>query len=127
MTDTLRAYRLSDNLAADSGAVFLTGTQALVRLLLAQKKLDERAGLKTAGFVSGYRGSPLGMVDQQLWKAKKFLAAAHVEFLPAINETWPPRPAWAFSAWRWTRSAPSMACLRCGTARARAWTARATR
>ena len=69
----LRDYQLSDNLAAQSGQVFLTGTQALVRLLLAQKAQDERQGLKTAGFVSGYRGSPLGMVDQQLWKAKKFL------------------------------------------------------
>ncbi|MDT8999781.1 indolepyruvate ferredoxin oxidoreductase family protein [Paucibacter sp. APW11] len=82
----LRNYKLSDNLAADSGAVFLTGTQALIRLLLAQKRLDERNGLKTAGFVSGYRGSPLGMVDQQLWKAKKFLDAAQINFLPAINE-----------------------------------------
>ncbi|RVT88772.1 indolepyruvate ferredoxin oxidoreductase family protein [Inhella crocodyli] len=82
----LRSYQLSDNLAADSGAVFLTGTQALVRLLIMQKRVDERAGLKTAGFVSGYRGSPLGMVDQQLWKAKKFLEKAQVEFLPAINE-----------------------------------------
>jgi indolepyruvate ferredoxin oxidoreductase len=85
-TPALRPYQLSDNLAADSGAVFLTGTQALVRLLLAQKKQDERAGLNTAGFVSGYRGSPLGMVDQQLWKAKKFLAQSNIEFLPAINE-----------------------------------------
>lgn len=82
----LRAYQLSDNLAAQSGQVFLTGTQALVRLLLAQKAQDERQGLKTAGFVSGYRGSPLGMVDQQLWKAKKFLDQAQVNFLPAINE-----------------------------------------
>ncbi|WP_269631841.1 indolepyruvate ferredoxin oxidoreductase family protein [Pelomonas sp. BJYL3] len=82
----LRPYKLSDNLSAGSGQVFLTGTQALVRLLLAQKALDERSGLKTAGFVSGYRGSPLGMVDQQLWKAKKFLDAAQVNFLPAINE-----------------------------------------
>ncbi|MDM4766484.1 indolepyruvate ferredoxin oxidoreductase family protein [Pelomonas sp. SE-A7] len=82
----LRDYKLSDNLAAHSGAVFLTGTQALVRLLLAQKAHDERNGLKTAGFVSGYRGSPLGMVDQQLWKAKKFLDAAQINFLPAINE-----------------------------------------
>jgi len=82
----LRDYKLSDNLAAESGAVFLTGTQALVRLLLAQKRLDEKAGLNTAGFVSGYRGSPLGMVDQQMWKAKKFLDAARVDFLPAINE-----------------------------------------
>ncbi|MCV2356850.1 indolepyruvate ferredoxin oxidoreductase family protein [Paucibacter sp. B2R-40] len=82
----LRDYKLSDNLAATSGAVFLTGTQALVRLLLAQKAQDESKGLHTAGFVSGYRGSPLGMVDQQLWKAKKFLDAAKVNFLPAINE-----------------------------------------
>ena len=82
----LRAYQLSDNLAAQSGQVFLTGTQALVRLLLAQKAQDERQGLRTAGFVSGYRGSPLGMVDQQLWKAKKFLDQAQVNFLPAINE-----------------------------------------
>ena len=85
-TTTLRDYKLADNLAATTGAVFLTGTQALVRLLLAQKAQDERAGLHTAGFVSGYRGSPLGMVDQQLWKAKKFLDAAKVNFLPAINE-----------------------------------------
>ncbi|MDH0864907.1 indolepyruvate ferredoxin oxidoreductase family protein [Mitsuaria sp. GD03876] len=82
----LRPYQLSDNLAASAGQVFLTGTQALVRLLLMQKALDERQGLKTAGFVSGYRGSPLGMVDQQLWKAKKFLDKAAVNFLPAINE-----------------------------------------
>ncbi len=82
----LRSYALADNLAAASGSVFLTGTQALVRLLLMQRRLDEAAGLKTAGFVSGYRGSPLGMVDQQLWKAKKALDAAGVNFLPAINE-----------------------------------------
>jgi indolepyruvate ferredoxin oxidoreductase len=82
----LRPYKLSDNLAATSGQVFLTGTQALVRLLLMQKRVDERQGWKTAGFVSGYRGSPLGMVDQQLWKAKTFLDDAQVNFLPAINE-----------------------------------------
>ncbi len=82
----LRSYQLADNLAASSGAVFLTGTQALVRLLLMQRQLDNMRGLKTAGFVSGYRGSPLGMVDQQLWKAQKFLDAAGVQFLPAINE-----------------------------------------
>ena len=73
-TAPLRQYALTDNLAADSGAVFLTGTQALVRLLLMQRRRDQAAGLDTAAFVSGYRGSPLGMVDQQLWKAKKFLA-----------------------------------------------------
>ncbi|HEX7385581.1 MAG TPA: indolepyruvate ferredoxin oxidoreductase family protein, partial [Burkholderiaceae bacterium] len=82
----LRDYQLADNLAAARGAVFLTGTQALVRLLLMQRRLDAARGLNTAGFVSGYRGSPLGMVDQQLWKAKKFLDEAGVQFLPAINE-----------------------------------------
>jgi indolepyruvate ferredoxin oxidoreductase len=82
----LRDYHLDDNLGATSGVVFLTGTQALVRLLLMQRRLDLAAGLNTAGFVSGYRGSPLGMVDQQLWKAKKHLEAAQVQFLPAINE-----------------------------------------
>ncbi|HYF60152.1 MAG TPA: indolepyruvate ferredoxin oxidoreductase family protein [Burkholderiaceae bacterium] len=79
-------YALSDNLRAERGQVFLTGTQALVRLPLMQRALDERRGLRTAGFVSGYRGSPLGMVDQQLWKAKPLLDAAGVRFLPAINE-----------------------------------------
>ena len=82
----LRNYQLADSLEANGGAVFLTGTQALVRLPLMQKALDEQRGLKTAGFVSGYRGSPLGMVDQQMWKAKRFLDAAQISFLPAINE-----------------------------------------
>jgi indolepyruvate ferredoxin oxidoreductase len=82
----LRDYKLADNLGATRGAVFLTGTQALVRLPLMQRRLDAARGLKTAGFVSGYRGSPLGMVDQQLWKAKAFLDEAGVQFLPAINE-----------------------------------------
>jgi indolepyruvate ferredoxin oxidoreductase len=85
LTD-LRPYRLQDNLAADGGTVFLTGTQALVRLLLMQRARDRAAGLKTAAFVSGYRGSPLGMLDQQLWKAQALLDAAGVQFLPAINE-----------------------------------------
>ncbi len=82
----LRPYELSDNLRASSGTVGLTGTQALVRLMLMQRQRDEAAGLRTAGFVSGYRGSPLGMVDQQMWKARSLLDAAGVQFLPAINE-----------------------------------------
>jgi indolepyruvate ferredoxin oxidoreductase len=59
----LRDYRLQDNLAAAGGTVFLTGTQALVRLVLMQRQRDRAAGLNTAAFVSGYRGSPLGMLD----------------------------------------------------------------
>ena len=79
-------YALADNLVAKSGSVFLTGTQALIRLLLMQHALDAAAGVKSNGFISGYRGSPLGMVDQQAWKAGKQLEAAGVKFLPAINE-----------------------------------------
>ena len=85
-TPALSEYKLTDNLSATRGRIFLTGTQALVRILLAQRELDRAQGLNTAGFVSGYRGSPLGMVDQQMWKAKKLLDAADVRFLPAINE-----------------------------------------
>jgi indolepyruvate ferredoxin oxidoreductase len=85
-TPALADYRLTDNLTATRGRIFLTGTQALVRLVLMQRALDQARGLNTAGFVSGYRGSPLGMVDQQLWKAGKLLAANDIRFLPAINE-----------------------------------------
>ena len=69
-----------------SGAVFLTGTQALVRLLLMQRRATRAAGLNTQGFVSGYRGSPLGMVDQQVWKAREAARQGRRRFLPAINE-----------------------------------------
>ncbi|MGZ5155277.1 MAG: indolepyruvate ferredoxin oxidoreductase family protein [Caldimonas sp.] len=79
-------YRLADNLAAGSGVVFLTGTQALIRLALMQSARDAAQGVKSQGFISGYRGSPLGMVDQQAWKAAKLLDQAGVKFLPAINE-----------------------------------------
>jgi indolepyruvate ferredoxin oxidoreductase len=79
-------YRLGDSLAATGGAIFLTGTQALVRLTLMQRQRDAAAGLATRGFVSGYRGSPLGMVDQALWKAGEQLDANGIRFLPAINE-----------------------------------------
>src|SRR5260370_15767738 len=85
-TPALSDYRLSDNLTATRGRIFLTGTQALVRLALTQRALDQTRGLATAGFVSGYRGSPLGMVDQQLWKAKKLLSANDLRLLPASNE-----------------------------------------
>ncbi len=79
-------YRLDDALWADRGAIFLTGTQALVRLLLMQRRRDAAAGLDTRGFISGYRGSPLGLVDQAVWKAGKRLDESGIRFLPAINE-----------------------------------------
>ena len=79
-------YRLQDNLWADRGAVFLTGTQALVRLLLMQRARDAAAGLNSAGFVSGYRGSPLGNLDMAIWKAGQKFEDAGIRFVPAINE-----------------------------------------
>ncbi|SDV48615.1 indolepyruvate ferredoxin oxidoreductase family protein [Chitinasiproducens palmae] len=82
----LADYALTDNLTAERGQIFLTGTQALVRLVLSQGRLDRQRGMNTAGFVSGYRGSPLGMVDQQMWRARKLLDEHEVRFLPAINE-----------------------------------------
>ncbi|MFZ2854501.1 MAG: indolepyruvate ferredoxin oxidoreductase family protein [Rhodocyclaceae bacterium] len=77
---------LDDRYTARSGRVFLTGTQALVRLPMLQRERDEATGLNTAGFVSGYRGSPLGGLDQGLWKAKEHLDAHRVVFQPGINE-----------------------------------------
>jgi len=79
-------YALAHRYTRRAGRVFMTGTQALVRILLDQAQRDRAAGLDTAGFVSGYRGSPLGGVDRELWRAKRFLAEARIEFLPAINE-----------------------------------------
>jgi indolepyruvate ferredoxin oxidoreductase len=79
-------YELLDRYRRESGRVFLTGTQALVRIPLMQRTLDRAAGLNTAGFISGYRGSPLGAVDQELWRAQSFLEENNIEFLPAVNE-----------------------------------------
>ena len=78
-------YQLADNLWATGGQVFLTGTQALVRLMLMQRQRDAAAGLATQGFVSGYRGSPLGMLDQAIWKAGRRWEEAGLRFVPAIN------------------------------------------
>ncbi len=79
-------YELDDRYRRESGRVFLTGTQALLRIALMQRTMDKAAGLNTAGFVSGYRGSPLGGVDQELWRSKRFLEENQIEFLPAVNE-----------------------------------------
>jgi indolepyruvate ferredoxin oxidoreductase len=77
---------LDDKYTRASGRVFLNGTQALVRLAMIQRSRDLAAGLNTAGFISGYRGSPLGGFDQALWKAKKHLEANHIVFTPGVNE-----------------------------------------
>src|SRR3954469_12195458 len=82
----LRKVSLDDKYDLDTGRVYLTGAQAFVRLLILQRQRDALAGLNTAGFVSGYRGSPLGALDQSLWKAQRFLDRAHIKFQPGLNE-----------------------------------------
>ncbi len=82
----LAAVTLDDKYALERGRVYLTGTQALVRLPIMQRQRDAAAGLNTACFISGYRGSPLGGLDQGLWGARRFLERNHIRFQPAINE-----------------------------------------
>ena len=82
----LAAVSLDDKYALESGRVYLSGVQALVRLPMMQRQRDVAAGLNTAGFISGYRGSPLGGLDQELWRAKRFLKQSHIEFQPGVNE-----------------------------------------
>ncbi|HEY9270293.1 indolepyruvate ferredoxin oxidoreductase family protein [Achromobacter sp.] len=82
----LESVQLDDKYTLESGRAWMSGIHALVRLPMMQRVRDAHAGLNTAGFVSGYRGSPLGGVDQNMWKAAKYLKAHHVEFQPGINE-----------------------------------------
>ena len=82
----LAAVTLDDKYLLEKGRVYLTGTQALVRLPMMQRQRDVVDGLNTACFISGYRGSPLGGFDQALWSARRFLEKNHIHFQPAINE-----------------------------------------
>jgi indolepyruvate ferredoxin oxidoreductase len=85
MPDT-SSISLEDKFTLEHGRAFLTGTQALIRLPMLQRERDVRAGLNTAGFITGYRGSPLGNVDITAWRAQKHLEAHHVKFHPGMNE-----------------------------------------
>ncbi|UXH78861.1 indolepyruvate ferredoxin oxidoreductase family protein [Roseateles amylovorans] len=82
----LERVTLDDKYALDEGRAFMSGVQALVRLPMLQRTRDAIAGLNTAGFISGYRGSPLGGYDQTLMAAKKHLAKQHIVFQPGVNE-----------------------------------------
>ena len=82
----ISAISLDDKYELQSGRVYLTGTQALVRLPMMQRIRDQKAGLNTACFVSGYRGSPLGAIDQQMQRAQEFLKKHHIVFQPGVNE-----------------------------------------
>jgi indolepyruvate ferredoxin oxidoreductase len=79
-------YRLQSRYDAEDGRIFLTGIQALVRLPMMQARLDRARGLNTGGFISGYRGSPLGGYDQELQRQKKLLTPLDVYFEPGLNE-----------------------------------------
>ena len=82
----LETVTLDDKYSLDYGRAFMSGVQALVKLPMLQQLRDKLAGKKTAGFISGYRGSPLGGYDQALWKAEKFLKAQNIIFQPGVNE-----------------------------------------
>jgi indolepyruvate ferredoxin oxidoreductase len=82
----LRQVTLEDKYVLERGTVFLTAMQALARLPMLQRERDRAAGLNTAGYISGYRGSPLGGLDKALWEAREHLEAHHVVFEPGVNE-----------------------------------------
>ena len=79
-------FSLDDKWTLERGRAFMTGTQALIRLPMLQRERDLQAGLNTAGYITGYRGSPVTSVDMTAMKAKKYLDAHHVKFHPGMNE-----------------------------------------
>src|SRR3954454_12370802 len=83
---TLMQVELDDKYRLESKRIFLSGTQALVRLPMLQRERDRLQGLNTGGFISGYRGSPLGMYDHALWRAKEHLQQHDIAFVPGLNE-----------------------------------------
>ena len=82
----LAEVTLDDKWTLDRGRAYMSGTQALIRLSMLQHQRDQLAGLNTAGFITGYRGSPLGGVDQTAVRAKKHLERHNVAFQPGLNE-----------------------------------------
>ena len=82
----LETVTLDDKYSLDVGRAFMSGVQALVKLPMLQRQRDAMLGKNTAGFISGYRGSPLGSYDQSLWKAKDHLKAQNIVFQPGVNE-----------------------------------------
>ena len=77
---------LDDRYTKTTGTVFLSGNQALVRLPIQQRLLDQTAGFNTGGYVSGYRGSPLGRYDMEMWAAAKYLEPLNIKFQSGVNE-----------------------------------------
>jgi indolepyruvate ferredoxin oxidoreductase len=82
----LAEVTLDDRWTLERGRAYMSGTQALLRLAMLQRQRDVAAGLNTAGFITGYRGSPLGSVDQTAWRARKHLERHHIRFHAGLNE-----------------------------------------
>ena len=82
----LAEVTLDDKWTLERGRAYMSGTQALLRLMMLQRQRDVLDGLNTAGFLSGYRGSPLGGIDQTAWRAAKHLEKYHIKFQPGLNE-----------------------------------------
>jgi indolepyruvate ferredoxin oxidoreductase len=82
----MKQVSLEDKYTVESGRVYLTGSQALTLLPMLQRRRDLAAGLNSAGYISGYRGSPLGAYDLALWQAGKHLEQHHIVFQPGVNE-----------------------------------------
>ena len=83
---TLTTFSLDDKYQNQTGKLYLTGSQALVRLSMLQYLRDKKMRLNTAGFISGYRGSPMHNIDKELWRANRFLSENALHFVPGINE-----------------------------------------
>lgn len=117
-------YSLDARFAAVSGTVFLTGIQALVRVLVDRERLDSMRGLQTAGFVSGYRGSPLGGLDKTLAKEGDRLERHRIKFEPGINEDLAATAVWGSQQVGVFRVRFTTGSSACGMARHPASTAR---
>ena len=117
--DLLRNVQLDDKFAPGPTRVYLTGIDALVRLPLLQHEIDTAAGLKTGGFISGYRGSPLGGLDQSLWAAKAHLDTHDIKFNPGINEELAATSVWGSQQLGIVSDSDYDGVLACGMARAR--------
>ena len=122
---SFEAYDLADRYRVGAGPVLLTGIQAIARMLVEQRALDQRRGLRTGTFISGYPGSPLGGLDQLLLGLPKEMADADITVVPGLNEELAATAVWG------SQSAVTLDTERydgvTGTARAPASTARWTR
>lgn len=110
-------YELRDRYLKQNGRIFLTGIQALTRLPIMQAMRDRAAGLNTAGFVSGYRGSPLGGYDQEMVRSKEYLEQYDIHFKNGLNEDLAATAVWGTQQLGLLDGAKKMAYLECGTAR----------